>query len=262
MTLTYDWPPVRTGKLPEKQADAIGAAEFARTRLGFAPDPKQLEVLESTAQRGILNCSRQWGKSTVTAAKAVHRAYTQAGSTVLVASPSERQSAEFLRKAAAMVRKLRIHPRGDGDNAVSLLFPNGSRIIGLPGTHDTSRGFTASMILIDEASRVDDDVYDALRPMLAVENGDLWMMSTPAGHHGFFYRTWAGNEDWFRISVTATECPRITAQFLANERAGMVSGMFEQEYMCAFHGDGTEYFDRQLVLDAVDLSIPELPLLR
>ena len=129
----------------------------------------------------------------------------------------------------------------------------------LPGTHETIRGFSAvSLILIDEASRVHDDVYDALRPMLAVENGDLWMMSTPAGQHGFFYQTWAGNEEWFRMSVKATECPRIRAEFLEGERSGMTSSVFEQEYMCCFHGDGTEYFDRQTVLDAVDLSIPEL----
>jgi hypothetical protein len=55
------------------------------------------------------------------------------------------------------------------------------------------------------------------------------------------------------------EHARRTARiFLEGERAGMVSSVFEQEYMCCFHGDGTEYFDRQMVLDAVDLSIPEL----
>jgi Terminase large subunit, T4likevirus-type, N-terminal len=256
---TFDDSLLRTiRRRAQKPPEPVDAVTFARTRLGFEPDAMQMEVLQSNAKRGILNCSRQWGKSTVTVAKAVHRAYTRPGSTVLVASPSQRQSAEFLRKAAAMVRKLRIRPRGDGYNATSLLLPNGSRIIGLPGTHETSRGFSASLILIDEASRVHDDVYDALRPMLAVEDGDLWMMSTPAGQHGFFYEAWAGNEDWFRMSVKATECPRISAQFLERERAGMVSGVFEQEYMCGFHGDGTEYFDRQTVLDAVDLSIPEL----
>jgi len=237
----------------------VDAATFACTQLGFVPDAKQVEVLQSNAKRGILNCSRQWGKSTVTAAKAVHRAYTQSGSLVLVASPCERQSAEFVRKAAELVRRLRIQPRGDGDNAMSLLFPNGSRIVGLPGTEATVRGFSAvSLILIDEASRVDDDMYNALRPMLAVGDGDLWMMSTPQGQRGFFYETWVGGEEWFRMSVKATECPRMKTKFLEGERAGMVSSVFEQEYMCCFHGDGTEYFDRQMVLDAVDLSIPEL----
>ena len=104
----------------------MDAITFAQTRLGVVPDEKQRCVLESTAKRGILNCSRQWGKSTVTAAKAVHRAYTRPGSLVLVAGPTERQSAEFLRKASAMVRRLHIKPQWDGDHASSLKFPNGS----------------------------------------------------------------------------------------------------------------------------------------
>ena len=104
--------------------------------------------------------------------KAVHRAHTVAKSLVVVASPTERQSAEFLRKAAELVRRLRIRVRGDGDNAISLQLPNGSRIVGLPGTEAKVRGFSAlSMLVIDEASRVPDELYRALRPMLAVGGG-------------------------------------------------------------------------------------------
>jgi hypothetical protein len=37
---------------------------------------------------------------------------------------------------------------------------------------DTIRGFSAvSMLVIDEASRVSDEMYEALRPMLAVGDG-------------------------------------------------------------------------------------------
>jgi len=243
--------------------EVIDASEFARTRLGFSPDAKQIEILQSTAKRGILNCSRQWGKSTVTAAKAVHRAYTREGSVILVASPSERQSAEFLRKAKGMVRKLGIKPRGDGDNAASVLLPNGSRIVGLPGSETTVRGFSAvSLILIDEAARVQDDVYTALRPMLAVGDGDLWLMSTPCGQRGFFYETWVnskdGGEEWMRVSVPATECSRITAEFLNKERRATDSATFSQEYMCEFTVDGRELFDRQLIADAFDDTVTEL----
>ena len=94
----------------------MDAVEFARKRLRFEPDERQIEVLRSDAKRGILNCTRQWGKSTIAAAKAVHRAYTREKSLVLVASPTDRQSAELMRKAAEMVTTLGIRPRGDGDN--------------------------------------------------------------------------------------------------------------------------------------------------
>jgi hypothetical protein len=49
---------------------------------------------------------------------------------------------QFLRKAAGFGNRLDIVARGDGDNEMSLLFPNGSRMVGLPGTEGTIRGFS------------------------------------------------------------------------------------------------------------------------
>ena len=189
----------RVVKNKPRAPEAIAVSEFARHKLAFEPDARQAAVLDSTAKRGMLNCTRQWGKSTVLAVKAVHRAWTVAGSLTLVASPSERQSGEFLRKAAEFLGRLGVKRRGDGDNSSSLALPNGSRIVGLPGIEGTVRGFSAvSLLLIDEASRVADATYKSLRPMLAVGNGDLWLMSTPYGKRGFFYEAWAHGDGWER----------------------------------------------------------------
>jgi hypothetical protein len=227
-------------------------AGFARERLGFEPDAKQAVVL-GRIRRGLLNCSRQWGKSTVTAAKAVHRAFTKPESLVVVLSPTARQSGEFLRKAGGFARRLGIRPRGDGDNEISLLFPNGSRIVGLPGMEDTVRGFSAvSLMLIDEASRVSDDLYKAVRPMLAVGDGDLWLMSTPNGKRGFFYEEWAnGGERWTRVEARGEECARIPAAFLAEERETMGDRWFRQEYCCEFVEAEGSLFDEELIRKAI-----------
>jgi hypothetical protein len=249
--------PPRPVVVAENVPDGAG---FARSRLGFMPDAQQELVLNSEAKRGILNCSRQWGKSTVAAAKAVHRAFTRPGSLVLVSSPTERQSAEFLRKAGDMMLRLNLKPRGDGDNSISLLFPNGSRIVGLPGTEATVRGFSgASLILIDEASRVEESMYKALRPMLAVNDGDLWLMSTPFGRQGFFYESWEhGGPGWLRVAVPATECPRIAASFLEQERGELGPLWFAQEYLCEFVDNGYEMFSREMVESAFDENISPL----
>jgi hypothetical protein len=252
-----------SAKVEVRPAGAVeDAVEFARTRLGFEPDEKQALVLRSEAKRGILNCTRQWGKSTVAAVKAVHRAMRKPGSLVLVSSPTERQSAEFVRKAAEMMGRLGLKARGDGDNAISLLFPNGSRIVGLPGTEATVRGFSkASLILIDEASRVDDQLYKTLRPMLAVGDGDLWMMSTPFGKTGFFYECWQyGGPTWMRWTAPATECERIGKAFLEEERGSMGSLWLDQEYMCQFVDNGMEVFGRDMVERAFDNDIEPLGL--
>src|SRR4051794_14080076 len=124
---------VKGRNMAEDALETLDAVAFARRQLGFFPDRDQQRVLESDSRRTILNCTRQWGKSTVTAVKAVHRALSETGGLALVMSPSARQSAEFLRKAATFLRKLQIKPRGDGDNEISLLLPNGARIVGLPG---------------------------------------------------------------------------------------------------------------------------------
>ena len=256
MTLTGEG----TRRVIKRPKTRIDEVEFARTRLGFRPDERQAEVLRSTAKRRILNCSRQWGKSTVTVAKALYRVFSVRDSLVLVSSPSKRQSAEWMRKAKRMLMAMGIKPRSDGDNAVSLLLPNGSRIVGLPRVEDTVRGFSAvSMLVIDEASRVSDEMYEALRPMLAVGDGDLWMMSTPRGKSGFFYETWEhGGPDWMRVLGPATECAQISKRFLEEQRRVMGVDKFRQEHMCEFVGRGIGVFDRELVESMLDDDVDVL----
>ena len=167
--------------IPRKPVDH-DIIDFVEHRFGFYPDLQQRLLLTSAAKRVILNCTRQWGKTTVSAAKAVHRAFTVPKSLIVVASPGLRQSGEWMRRAADLLRRLDIPPCGDGCNRISLLLPNGSRIVGLPEAEAKVRGFSAlSMLVIDEAARVSDEMYyKALRPMLSVGGGDIWMMTTPS----------------------------------------------------------------------------------
>jgi len=225
------------------------AGEWVRAKLGFDPDATQGRLLDTRSKRVLLNCTRQWGKSTITAAKAVHHAYTQPESLTLVVSPSARQSGEFVRKAAGFARRLGVRVKGDGDNEMSLEFPNGARLVGLPGSEATIRGFSAvSLLLVDEASRVSDELYMAVRPMLAVSGGTMWLMSTPYGKRGFFYQAWAhGGTEWERARVPATECPRIAPEFLEQERRTMGERWLRQEYLCEFVDEVSGVFERDLV---------------
>ena len=232
---------------------------FVERRLAFHPDEIQQTILRSTAKRGILNCTRQWGKTTVSAAKAVHRAFTVPKSLIVVAAPSLRQSGEWMRRAADMLARLKIRKRGDGNNRISLVLPNGSRIVGLPESEATIRGFAAlEMLIIDEAARVSDETYRALRPMLSTSNGEIWMMSTPFGKQGFFYETWEHDTDWLHIQVTAQDCPRISPEFLEEQRRVMGIDSFNQEHMCQFIGSGHALFDPDLIDAAFDPTIEAL----
>lgn len=264
MTRTLEQRPAGRDKTAPAGVDDLlfqmDALRFAREKLGFEPDAKQATVMGGEIRRGILNCTRQWGKSTVASAMAVHRAWSQAESLIIVVSPSARQTGEFLRKASGWVRKLQIKPRGDGDNELSLLLPNGSRLVGLPGSESTVRGFSAvSLMVIDEAARVSDELYKAVRPFLAVKNGDLWLMSTPYGKRGFFYNEWAnGGSRWQRVTTPATECPRISAEFLQEERTSMGEQWFRQEYLCEFVDVGATLFNRSVIESAFTKDVKPL----
>jgi hypothetical protein len=235
-------------------------ANWVRRELGFEPDATQARVLNCGSKRVLLNCTRQWGKSTVTAAKAIHQAVTGEGSLTLVVSPSARQSGEFLRKAEEFARRLKIKPRGDGDNEISLMLPNRSRIVGLPGREATVRGFSAvGLLILDEASRVSDELYLSLRPMLATSGGALWLMSTPHGKSGFFWDTWNdGGEGWERFRVPAIDCPRIPKPFLEEEQRTMGDFWFRQEYGCEFVDAVSGVFDRDVVERAVNEDLAPL----
>ena len=138
---------------------------------------------------------------------------------------------------------------GDGHNELSIVFPNGSRIVGLPENETTIRGFSdVSLLLVDEAARVPDEIYRAMRPTLVVHDGDLWLMSTPNGRRGFFWDEWDhGGEEWDRISVPATDCPRISARVLAEEKANAGDKWYRQEYLCEFVDREGAVFSREVI---------------
>ena len=160
----------------------------------------------------------------------MHRACVEPGSLIVVVSPKARQSGEFLTKVSLFLGKLGIVKKTDGVHALSRVLPNGSRILGLPDVEATVRG-TRRLVLVDEASRVCDEVITAVRPMLAATNGDLWMISTPAGKRGMFYREWVGDGPWFRLKVTGPECGRILPSSLDEERQAHGDLKFRQEYL-------------------------------
>jgi hypothetical protein len=258
------FPASRSGdKASRSGDDSLGPpsdiVEFARNALGLDLDAKQQEVLRSRSRRVILNCTRQWGKSTITAVKALYTALSGPGRTVVVVSPGMRQSREFIRKVKEMIVRRGMKVKGDGDQPSSVGLPNRSRILGLPGTEATVRGFSADLVVIDEAAGVPDKLYSAVRPMVGATGGEVWILSTPRWRHGFFYETWTrGGDDWGRYSVKATECPRIPIEHLERERADMEEDEFEAEYMCRFRGDDASLFRAEDIDGAFRDELEEL----
>ncbi|MFO7272856.1 MAG: terminase family protein [Sphaerobacter thermophilus] len=244
--------------LAEDLAVALDRVLLAR-RAGIEADPWQAAVLRSNAPRMLLNCARQTGKSTTTAILAVHTLVYRPGSLVLVLSPSLRQSQELFRKCIEVYRALDRPVPAEAESALRLELVGGSRLVSLPGTERTTRGFGAvDLLIIDEAARVDDSLYQAVRPMLATSNGRLVALSTPWGKRGWWYEAWAGGGDWERIMASANICPRISPEFLAEERATLGEWLFRQEYLCEFVDNELQVFPSDLVQAALSDDVPPL----
>lgn len=237
---------------------ALAPADLA-VKIGMIPDDWQDQVLRSSSSRMLLNCSRQSGKSTVASVLAVWKAIYEPGSLVLLLSPSLRQSQELFRKCLVLYRSNGRPVPSEAENQLSLELENGSRIVSLPGQESTVRGFSSvSLLIVDEAARVPDDSYFAVRPMLAVSGGRLVGMSTPAGKRGWWYEAWVGSEEWERYEIPATKCPRFSPSFLRDERETIGEWWFRQEYLCEFVETVDQIFSYDYVMAAVSSEVKPL----
>ncbi|MBY0508668.1 MAG: terminase family protein [Rhodospirillaceae bacterium] len=223
------------------------------TAAGLEPDPWQEAILSGGSNRHLLLCSRQSGKSTTCAALAVHTALYEAPALVLLVSPSLRQSQELFRKTTDFHRNLNVTPGTEQESALRIEFANGSRIIALPGTEATVRGYSApKLIIMDEASRIEDALYTAMRPMLATTRGRLLALTTPYGCRGWFHDAWtSGDRTWSRTRITADQCPRISPDWLADERRHIGELQFRQEYMCEFVDTDEQVFSTAIIENAI-----------
>jgi hypothetical protein len=218
---------------------------------GMPPDAWQGRVLTTDAAQVLLLCSRQAGKSSVSAALALSSALLVPDSPVLLLSPSDRQSAELFRKVVSLYDACGRPVPASSRTARRLELANGSRVVSLPGTERTVRGFSeVSLLVIDEAARVDDALYYAVRPMLAVSGGRLVALSTPYGKRGWFHAEWEGGGTWERVRVPATECARIPTEFLESERRSLGERWYRQEYLCEF----TETLDAVFSWDLIQAA--------
>jgi hypothetical protein len=237
---------------------ALDRVSFARA-LGLEPDGWQEELLCSTSDRVLLNCSRQSGKSTISGVIALHRALYHPGSLVLCLAPALRQSQELFGKVLGFYRDLGRPVSPQGERKLSLELENGSRIVTLPGSEKTIRGFSGtSLLVLDEAARVEDELYFAVRPMLAVSGGALMMLSTPYGKRGVFYEEWTAGHGWERYEVPANQCPRISGEFLEEERAVLPSWVYRQEYECSFEETEDQVFTTEMVERALTSEVTPL----
>jgi hypothetical protein len=208
---------------------------WARDVLGMQPHAWQEKYLRAPQGQCIaVLTARQVGKSTVAAVGIAHTALFSPGSLSVVASPTQPQSGEVLRKVHEMVTKA-----GAGlitDNTYRIELSNGSRVLALPGNEESIRGLTVDgWIAADEAARLDPGMMAALHPMrIQRPKSRFALLSTAWSRTDPFWSVWASDDpSWLRIKATVDVEPGLIEPAILEEARRRLS---EDEFKREFFG--------------------------
>ena len=87
--------------------------------------------------------------------------------------------------------------------------------------------------------------------MLATTNGSAVMLSTPWGRDHVFYRSFK-NPNYWSQHVRAEQCPRISKEFLEEQRRDIGELRYKMEYEAEFVEDENSFFRQDLIRECVD----------
>ncbi len=226
--------------------------EFAFSETQRAPaKPWQRGYLWQRKNAIVLK-GRQIGASTSGSVLGIRYAKRVPNSLVAIVSPGQKLSGEV--KNRARIGLENIDELLATENATTLGLRNGSRIMSLPGTPKSVRGWTADLLIIDEAAFLDPDTFLAARATVAT-GGRIIIQSTPAGPYGPFYDMYmdaipwdepAAQEPdvkWVRYHISSEQAGTHAPGFLEGEKASMTEEDYNQEYEGLFGTPGTGLVD-------------------
>ena len=210
-------------------------------------DSVQSQILRSRHKRIIINCHRQWGKSAISSFLCLHTAIYRPRSLSLLVAPSLRQSSENFRKVLDALN-LGDRPELQEDTKLSLKLSNGSRIVALPGSQRTIRGFSApDLIVIDEDGQAEDELFEGVYPMLTSNvNGRMVLCSTPWLPSGHFHKIWTEGDGWLKICIKASQNPRLSPETIAEAKLQLSPQAFARDYECEFVEPEGQIFSSEL----------------
>lgn len=234
---------------------------WAEDEFGLKLDGWQITMLDTPKKRICLNIHRQGGKSLMSSLKCVHKAKFKPKSLSLIIAPALTQSREDFEKVQDLMDQMSRPPKLDESTKLRMRWKNSSRIVCLPGgtKGKTIRGFSRPDVIIeDESSQCSDLLYQAIRPMMATyPDCEFILASTPFGQRGHYYKVATGNSSrWLRLKVIASQCPRITPEFLAEEKEELGPYIYAQEYEGVFVAAETQLISHESILKAISDNVP------
>lgn len=232
----------------------LSAREVFIIATGDVPIDWQEDYLAETRDTVVLK-GRQVGASTSGGVIAARRSIYIEDHLSAIVSPSLKQSTEVKDRAKSHLTALLDSPqlRSLGltivrDSSSLIELSNGSRILSLPGSAKSVRGWSAHLLILDEAAYIEPETFLAARATVAATGGRTIIQSTPEAPYGHFYDAWTDAQRdpsgrWASFSVTSEEAGTVSAAFLASERALLTDEKYAQEYLGRFTSPGLGLVD-------------------
>lgn len=228
--------------------------------------PYQKQVFKDKSNFIICLMSRQCGKSFTIAARAVYKSITTPNNLTIIVSVNQRSADELLRKVKqwALACKTFSDLVDYSENASSVTFNNGSRVISLPASPASLRGWSGDVIL-DEFAIIenDEEIFQAVLPVITSKmtgkQKTLTICSTPTSLDTQFSKIWhTDDSQWSKHRYNIYECVEQGLQADPELLKEIVNDdlVFETEYLCKFaSGSGTAFPTEWLN----DIAYDELP---
>jgi hypothetical protein len=236
----------------------VDPALWVREVLGVEPAPWQAEFLRAPLGASIAALTaRQVGKTTTAVwAIAHHMLFTPGGLSVIAAN-AQTQSGEAVRRVHEVLNKVSAEFKSEKVHGLEL--KNGSRVLALPNSEESIRGFTVDgWIIADEAARITSDLIAALRPMRARRpQARFAMLSTAWSRSDPFWTVWADDDpSWMRLRATAESVSFFTKEFLEKERRALGENGFKREYLGIPGAGEASPFSWDLFERATQIHVP------
>ena len=236
---------------------------FATDLFGFVAKEYQAGFLRDTSKRIVLRWSRQAGKTTCIALRAIWFALTHPKTLTLIVAPTLRQSmimSDRIQDFLAGLPKDKRYEFVERLQRTTIRFRNGSRIVALPNSPQLLRGYTADQVITDESGFFKDDslvFYNVLYPMLSTTDGTLIASSTPWSKESVFYRICQAPE-FSKHTVTCEDVVRsglVKQSFIDEMRQQLPYERFQREFMSEFVEDIDAWLTQSLIVSCIDSNL-------
>ncbi len=254
-------------------SELLDPVHFCKVFLRFEPAGYQSELLRATDRRAVLRWSRQSGKTSTFAAKAIHYCVTHSGALAIIVAANLDQSMVTAERLAVHLANMPacVNRAWIKEHLKTILrFFNGSTIRAMPYSLHRLRGKTCDLIFVDEASFIREDqvlFQSVLEPMFATrQNWQMIVSSTPWGKDSMFWKFCMDpsmSKLWRQFHVPwreAVEAGVIMREFMEERQQEVEAGVlplqdFQREYEAIFVEDVDTWLTQDMIARCIDYRL-------